>query len=189
MIRRRFADRNRLVRIGAIGLVLAGLLVAVAISTDGTLSRGVNGIAALVWMASTFALLLGLREGLRWLTKLALATGVTVILSVGIEPTSLATAMPGFALGGAAIAMICARPVAWALVVPGLWLPVHLLTAVLPAILAAANGGDPTVRTEPPPTTAIVPFLMILSAGVAGWLVGWVRSRRDEGQGFASAAR
>ncbi len=189
MMRRRLADQDRWVWVGAIGLVVAGLLVAAAIVTDGAPSRGINGIGALVWLASSVALLVGLRREPRYLVGVILATGVTVLLSFAVEPTSLATAVPGFALGGAAVAVATARPVAWALLVPGLWLPVHLLTAVLPAILRGGSGGDASVRTDPPPTSAIVPLLMIVSAGVAGWLVLQVRARRDGARGMASSPR
>ena len=189
MSRRQGGGRERAVKAGAIGLVLAGLVVAIAISTDGALSRGINGIGALVWLAATVALVVGLRDGSRWWPTLALAAAVTAILSFVVEPTSVVTAVPGFALGGAALAAISARPVAWALVVPALWLPVHLLTAVLPAILRAADGGEASVRTDPPPTAAIVPVMMILSAGAAGWLVSRIRAGRGDSRPVVSVPR
>ncbi len=173
-------------RIGAIGLVLSGLVVALAIVTDGAVSRGINGVGAMAWMLSLAALLLGVREGARWQTMLGLATLVTLVLSFGVEPTDIATAVPGFAIGGAVIALMSRRPVAWALMVPALWLPVHLLTAVVPAIVRSATGGEASVRTDPPPTAAVVPLLMILSAGVAGWLVGRWRERRSAGTPISS---
>ena len=169
---------ERMTRFGTVGLIVAGLVVALAILTGGAVSRAINGIGALIWMASLAALLLGVRDDTRWGTKLGLAALVTLVLSYGVEPTNIATAVPGFAIGGAAIAVVSSRPVVWALMVPALWLPVHLLTAVVPAIIRAASGGAASVRTDPPPTAAVVPLLMIVSAGVAGWLVGTIRERQ-----------
>ena len=168
-------------RIGAVGLILAGVVVALAIVTDGAISRGINGVGALIWMLSLAALLAGVRKETRWRTMLGLAALVTLVLSFGVEPTNVATAVPGFAIGGAAIALVARRPVVWALMVPALWLPVHLLTAVIPAIVRSAAGGEASVRTDPPPTAAVVPLLMIVSAVVAGWLAGRWRERRGAG--------
>jgi len=160
------------------GLIVAGLVVAVAIAIGGAFGRSINGVGALVWMASTVVLLLALRGEPRWSLTLALATLVTLVLSFVVEPTDIETAVPGFAIGGAAIALIARRSVAWAFVVPALWLPVHLLTAVIPAIIRASSGGEASVRTDPPPTAAVVPLTMILSAGIAGWAINWLRNRR-----------
>lgn len=179
---------ERSTRFGSVGLIVAGLVVALAIVTEGAVSRGINGVGALIWMASLAALLLGVRDGTRWGTKLGLAALVTLVLSFGVEPTNIATAVPGFAIGGAAIALVSRRPVVWALMVPALWLPVHLLTAVLPAIVRAANGGEASVRTDPPPTAAVVPLVMIISAGVAGWIVGTIRERQGSRSGVSSGS-
>lgn len=185
-VRRSVGSGDQLIRLGATGLIAAGVVVAVAIATDGTLSRGINGIGAMIWLASTALLVVGLREGSRWLSTLALALVVTVLLSFVVEPTNIATAVPGFAIGGAAVALISRRPVAWAFVVPALWLPVHLLTAVVPAIIRASTGGQASVRTDPPPTAAVVPLLMIVSAAVAGWLIGLLGDRRTERRNLPS---
>ena len=186
-IRASFRDRScaEWTRIGGIGLVVAGLVVALAIVTSGAVSRGINGVGAVIWMLSLAALLVGVRQEARWRTMLGLAAIVTLVLSFGVEPTNIATAVPGFAIGGAAIAFVSRRPVVWALMVPALWLPVHLLTAVVPAIVRSMNGGDASVRTDPPPTAAVVPLLMIVSAGAAGWLVGRWRERRGAAAGVA----
>lgn len=163
-------------------LIVAGLVVAVAILTGGAVGRSINGVGALIWMASTVVLLLALHGEPRWSLTLALATLVTLVLSYGVEPTDVGTAVPGFAIGGAAIALIARPSVAWAFVVPALWLPVHLLTAVIPAIIRASTGGEASVRTDPPPTAAVVPLTMILSAGIAGWAVSWLWNRRTTGR-------
>ena len=173
-------------RLGGAGLLVAGIVVAIAIATDGAVSRGINGVGALLWLGSTVLLLGALRGGARWWPTLGLAVAATVVLSFAVEPTSITSAVPGFAVGGAVVALVARRPVAWALTVPALWLPVHLLTAVLPAIIRASTGGEASVRTDPPPTAAVVPLLMIVAAGVAGWLVAWVRASRSGQSGAAS---
>ncbi|HEV2527938.1 MAG TPA: hypothetical protein VGT61_05755 [Thermomicrobiales bacterium] len=157
------------------GLVIAGLIVAVAISLDGTASRGVNGIGALAWIGSTAMLLIALRNDGMWIPRLVLSVGGAVALSFLVEPDRLLVAIPAFAVGGAIVAAIGARPVAWAMVVPGLWLPVHLLTAVVPAIVS--GGDDGGVRTDPPATEALVPLSMILGAALGGALVVVIRQR------------
>lgn len=174
---RRIARREWL---GVLGLIIAGIVVAIAILLDGASSRAVNGVGALLWLGSTAILVREVARGPRWWTVGALTLAVTVALSTLVEPTSLAAAVPGFAIGGLIVALIAPRPVGWAVLVAGLWLPVHLLTAVIPAIIRAASGGTAAVRTDPPPTAAIVPLAMILAAGAAGLAVGWRRSRRED---------
>ena len=165
-------DDGEKARLGGTGLVVAGVVVAIAIATDGAIARGINGVGALLWLGSTVLLLSALRGGARWWPTLGLAVAVTLVLSFLVEPTSISSAVPGFAVGGAVVAVVARQPVGWALTVPALWLPVHLLTAVLPAIIRASTGGEASVRTDPPPTAAVVPLLMIVAAGGAGWLVG-----------------
>jgi hypothetical protein len=69
-----------------------------------------------------------------------------------------------FAVAGA-LAVIAGgdRSGAWALLVPAIYLPAHLVIGIGRAI---ARGG--AMRTEPPPTAAIVPLAMLLAAAVAG---------------------
>ena len=178
LIRSMTPGRARQVRFGAAGLVAAGVIVSVAIATDGAVSRGINGVGAIVWLGSTVALMSGLRDSRRWSVSLALAAAVTLTLSFAVEPTNIATAVPGFAVGGAILALMARPAVAWAVVVPALWLPVHLLTAVVPAIIRASTGGEASVRTDPPPTAAVVPLLMVLSAAMAGGVIGVIRDRK-----------
>jgi hypothetical protein len=76
-------------------------------------------------------------------------------------------------LAGAVVVFAAAdRTGAWALLVPAIYLPVHLLIGIGRAILR--NGG---VRTDPPPTAAIVPLAMLLAAAAAGALAAAVVRR------------
>jgi hypothetical protein len=58
------------------------------------------------------------------------------------------------------------------LLVPAIYLPVHLFIGIGRAILR--DGG---VRTDPPPTAAIVPLAMLLAAAAAGALAAAVVRR------------
>ena len=95
-----------------------------------------------------------------------------------MNPTDWVWLCAAFALGGAIVAIAGKRPLPWAVVVPGLWLPVHLLTAVLPAIIS--GGSDGGVRADPPPTAAFVPLSMVVGAMFGGVLVRVVRGRLSE---------
>lgn len=167
-------------RMGVVGLIIAGVVVAIAILLEGAPSRAVNGVGALLWLGSTAILVRDVARGPRWWIAGAVTLAVTVALSTLVEPTSLAAAVPGFAIGGLIVALLTPRPLGWAVLVAGLWLPVHLLTAVAPAIIRATSGGSAAVRTDPPPTAAVVPLAMILAAGAAGLAVGSWRSRRAQ---------
>lgn len=173
--------------VGVVGLILAGVVVAIAILLDGAPSRAVNGVGALLWLGSTAIIVRDVARGPRWRVVGATTLAVTVALSTLVEPTSLAAAVPGFTIGGLIVALVAPRPLGWAILVAGLWLPVHLLTAVVPAIIRAASGGTAAVRTDPPPTAAIVPLAMVLTAGAAGLAVGWWRSRRGDAAPAAPA--
>ena len=95
------------------------------------------------------------------------------ILGALVRPGGLIEVVVWFALAGAVVVIAAADRVgAWALLVPAIYLPVHLLIGIGRAILR--NGG---VRTDPPPTAAIVPLAMLLAAAAAGALVAAVVRR------------
>jgi hypothetical protein len=153
-------------RIAAAGLLLAAVIVGLAIVVGGTTARLLNPIGAVLWVASGVFLAVSLpraqRHGLGWVA--ALAGGF--ILGALVRPASLVEVIVWFALAGA-VAVIAAgdRIGAWALLVPAIYLPVHLLIGIGRAILR--DGG---VRTDPPPTAAIVPLAMLVAAAAAGAL-------------------
>jgi hypothetical protein len=153
-------------RIAAAGLVLAGAVVGVAIVIGGAAARTLNGVGALLWLISAgllaFTLPLAQRRMAGWLA--AIVAGL--LLGGVIRPGTLAEAVIWFAVAGAAVALIASdRLGAWALLVPAIYLPVHLLIGIGRAIM---RGG--AVRTEPPPTPAILPLVMILAAAIGGAL-------------------
>jgi hypothetical protein len=160
-------------RMAAAGLILAAAIVGLAIVLGGTTARLLNPIGAVLWLLS--AVLLGVslppaqRQILGWAT--AIASGF--ILGALVRPSGIVEVVVWFALAGAVVVFAAADRVgAWALLVPAIYLPVHLLIGIGRAILR--NGG---VRTDPPPTAAIVPLAMLLAAAVAGALIAIVVRR------------
>jgi hypothetical protein len=151
-------------RIAAVGLLVAAAVVGVAIVAGGSAARALNPIGAILWLASGVLLALTLPEARRpaWGWAAALAGGF--ILGAVVRPGGLVEAIVAFAIAGALTAIVAGgRSGGWALLVPAIYLPVHLVIGIGRAMLR--NGG---VRTEPPPTAAIVPLAMILAALLAG---------------------
>jgi hypothetical protein len=160
-------------RVGAAGLVVAGALVGFAIWIGWPLSRTINPLAALLWVASGALLALRLprveRPGLGWIA--AVATGA--ILAAVVRPAGLGEAIAAFAIAGAVVAGAAGDRVgAWALLTPAVYLPVHLVIGIGRAI---ARGS--AMRTDPPSTAALVPLAMLLAAAAGGVLVAGLLRR------------
>lgn len=163
-------------------LCLAAVLVGVAIVWDGSGARLVNGVGGIVWLACGAAQVRALTyEPRRWLMGSSVLAA-TIILAVVVRPSDGGIAILGFGAAGAGIAFLATRStVAWAVLVPALWLPVHLAVAITKSVVREISGGAATIRTDPPPTTAAVPALMVLAAWGAATLVVYFRRnvRRD----------
>ena len=160
-------------RTAGAGLILAAAIVGLAIVVGGTTARVLNPIGAVLWLASGVFLAVSLpsvqREMLGWLA--AIAGGF--VLGALVRPSGVIEVVVWFALAGAVVVFAAAdRTGAWALLVPAIYLPVHLLIGIGRAILR--NGG---VRTDPPPTAAIVPLAMLLAAAAAGALAAAIVRR------------
>jgi hypothetical protein len=159
--------------IAAAGLGFAAILVGIAIALDGPVVRVVNGIGAVLWVASgvllAFSLPTAKRPPLGWL--LALASGL--LLGAVVRPATLAEAVVWFGIAGAVVALAAGdRLGAWALLVPAVYLPVHLAIGIGRAIL---RGG--AIRTDAPPTAEILPLAMILAAAAGGAIAAAVVRR------------
>lgn len=170
----RIVGTTTLERKASVTLAAATVIVGASIIADGDLARGLNGVAGLTWFASSAMFIMeGRKRGvtaLQWSGIVALTAAVAFV----IKPSDLALAIAGFAPAGFVAARIMnTSPVFWAKVVPALYLPLHIGTAVLKAAGRSALGMESSIRTEPPPTAAMVPAVM-LSAAIAG---GWVASR------------
>ena len=160
-------------RTAGAGLTLAAATVGLAIVVGGTTARLLNPIGAVLWLASGVFLAVSLasvqREMLGWVA--AIASGL--ILGALVRPSGLVEVVFWFMLAGVVVVFAAAdRTGAWALLVPAIYLPVHLLIGIGRAILR--NGG---VRTDPPPTAAFLPLAMLLAAAAAGALAAAIVRR------------
>ncbi|MFT4036584.1 MAG: hypothetical protein QM692_00280 [Thermomicrobiales bacterium] len=162
-------------QIGGIGLVVAGLIVALAIVLGGSAARALNGVGAIVWIGSGVLLALSLPRPQRP----ALAWGVALIagglLGAVVRPGEFPIAIASFALAGALIVGLGGdRTGGWALMAPAIYLPVHLIVGIGRAIMRGSE-----MRVAPPPTAALLPLSMVLAAGIAGLIVAAIlRSNR-----------
>jgi hypothetical protein len=159
----------------AAGLIVAAAIVGIAITAGGSTARTLNGVGAIVWIASGVVLALTLpgveRKGLGWLAVAAAG----LVLGGIVRPGTITEAIITFGIAGAVVVLAAGdRSGSWAFLVPAIYLPVHLLIGIGRALLRESG-----VRTDPPPTPAILPLVMILSAALAGSLVAaLLRSRR-----------
>ena len=160
---------SSLERIGTVTLAVATVIVGASIVTDGSVSKALNGVAGLTWFASSAMFILeGKRRGatgLQWIGIAALTAAVAFV----VKPSDIVLATIGFVPAGIAAAMIVKQePVFWAKLIPALYLPLHIGTALLKAVARNAMGNEASIRTEPPPTAAIVPAVMLGAAIVGG---------------------
>ena len=152
-------------RIGTGLLVVAIALVAGSIVLEGTVSRILNGLAGVTWIAAAVFLVMAARatrpEPRVWVAVAALTTIVAFV----VTPSDFLRAAIGFGVAGAAIALVAGNPeTLWARVVVGLYLPLHVGTAMVRAAWRGVTGGESSIRTDPPPTAALVPLVMLLAA-------------------------
>lgn len=152
-------------QIAVAGLIAAGLVVALAIVLGGSAARALNGVGALLWVASGVLLAISLprpdRLAFAWVT--AVIAGV--VLGAYIRPATFAVAIVGFAVAGAAVVLLGGdRTGGWALMAPAIYLPVHLAIGIGRALLRGAE-----MRVAPPPTAALLPLSMVVAALLAGW--------------------
>jgi hypothetical protein len=162
-------------RTAAAGLFLAAAIVGLAIVLGGTTARLLNPIGAVLWLVSAVLLGVSLPPAQRPMLGGAAAIAGGFILGALVRPSGLIEVIVWFALAGAIVVFAAADRIgAWALLVPAIYLPVHLLIGIGRAILG--NGG---VRTDPPPTAAIVPLAMLLGAAAAGALVATIVRRNQ----------
>lgn len=167
-------------------LLAAGTLVGVAIVLDGAPSRAVNGVAGILWFICAAVLTGAVLQERRGVLVVAAAVAVAFVLVLQVKPSDLVWAAAGFVAGGAIVAAVARDHVERAaLVLPALWLPIHLGVAIGRAIYRAVNDLPATVRADPPPTAALVPLTMVVAAYAGGFLVAELRSRGRLRRGIA----
>lgn len=160
-------------------LAAAAVLVGVAIVWDGAAAKAFNGIGGLVWVGCAIALATELRRDRSWRATGAVVLGLAILFAVVVRPSDGLIAAAGFGLGGALIASIArGSQTSWAVLLPAMWLPVHLAVAVGRASYRTLSGGESAIRTDPPPTAAVVPLLMVLAAWGGGWMAVYLKDQR-----------
>jgi hypothetical protein len=159
-------------------LVGSTAIVAASILSDGQVSKALNGVGGVVWFGA--AGILGVaasRTQASW-RQWAIAVGLTAVVAFVAKPTDLVNATAGLGIAGAIVAYFApGRPILWATLIPALYLPAHIGTAIVKAVGRSVLGMESSIRTDPPPTAAIVPFAMVAAAMAGGWLVAQLRQR------------
>lgn len=176
-------------KLGTIVLFAATVLVAVSILLDGTASRLINGAAGLAWfLAAGLLAIAAWRSSQRW-SHWLVAFALTGLVAFVVTPSDFLPAMIGFSLAGAVIAVVVRDDaVLWAKVVVGLYLPFHIGTAIAKAIYRGATGGEATLRTDPPPTAALVPLVMLVTAVACASVVKALLDRQTSTRDATSQA-
>ncbi|HWK79321.1 MAG TPA: hypothetical protein VNP95_01070 [Thermomicrobiales bacterium] len=171
-------NAERYEQLGTATLVTATGIVAASILADGQLAKALNGVGGLTWFASSALLVMAGRQSPKHRWQWAATIGLTAAVAFVIKPTDLTLATVGFGATGLAIGMAAkADPILWAKLIPGLYLPMHIGTAILKAVGRSALGMEASIRSEPPPTAAVVPFVMVVAAVAGGFLASALRER------------
>lgn len=167
--------RKNLIGYATALLIVCGIVVGAAVAVGGDIGRALNVIGGAGWLVAGTLLAVGLRRSPGHWRGFAVAAIAALGLSWFVSASEMIAAAIGFGVAGAIVgAVTTERRSAWALLVPALWLPLHVGTA----IARAALEGDARVRTDPPPTAVLVPLVMILAAWGCGLLVEWIVARR-----------
>ena len=165
---------------GTVALVGATVLVGAAIEIDGTTGRMLNGTGGIVWFGSAGVLAWAASRTSESPRLWLAAIGLTAIVAFVAKPTDLVYAAIGLGISGAVIASLARhRPLLWATLIPALYLPAHIGTAIVKAVGRNVLGMESSIRSEPPPTASIVPFVMVAAAIAGGWIVQRLRQDRD----------
>lgn len=160
-------------------LLAASLLVGLAIATSGAASKAINGAGGLLWLAAAASLAIRLRQSSEWRKLAPFSFALTLTLVLLVKPTDFFWAAAGFLIAGMLLSLAARqRWIEWAGFLAAIWLPTHLLVAVARVIERSIRDVPAHVRTDPPPTAALVPFAMVCFALAGAWLVELFRSRR-----------
>ncbi|MFM9105776.1 MAG: hypothetical protein ACKOWF_03665 [Chloroflexota bacterium] len=163
-------------------LVAASLVVAAAILlAGGEAGRALSGIGGALWIAAAVWMLAGLRNEPRRAPVALVALAGAAVMAVIVRPGTYLEAIVGFGLAGAAVG-VAAGPSAlrWAMLPAALYFPLHIAVAIGRVI---ASGGERAVRTDPPPTAALVQVAMVAAAAAGGWLAWKALSGRESAGG------
>lgn len=175
----KWRDRVWLEQMGSLLLLAAGIVVGFAIAADGAIARSLNGVAGIAWIAAAVMLVRSQKGRPAFGPRLIGVIGLGAFLVLVLKPSNLLWALVGFGAAGAIIALALPKAgIVWAKILAALWLPEHLGIAVIKAVVRELRDQPARVRTDPPPTAALVPLAMILAAWGAALLVERIRARR-----------
>ena len=162
---------RRLRDIGIVVLLVGALLVGGAIVMDGDASRIVNGVGGVLWFSATVLLtFVAVRHRPQAWVWIVLAV-LTVSVAFVVKPSAWLPTLVGFVPAGVVMGWLAPRPkLLWSALVPAWYLPAHIGTAVLMSAMRSVMGREAALRTDPPPTAAFVPLLMVVCALVGGML-------------------
>lgn len=164
-------------------LVLAAVIIGVAISIDGDARRIVNGIGGIVWLIAGYLIVTRAVSAGVSVKQVFQVAFVILILSYLIRPTDPLWAVIGFGWGGVIVGFngqnLGSKMGA---MLGALWLPAHLLLAVIRAVVRNVSDEPPALRSDPPPTAAVVPLIMVVAAWLFAALAADWRNSRDEAQ-------
>ena len=164
---------EQLQRYGTTALVGSTVVVGAAIAIDGQVGRILNGTGGLIWFGAAGLLAWAASKTGEGSTRWIAAIGLTAAVAFVAKPTDLVNATLGLGIAGAVIAsLVRERQILWATLIPALYLPAHIGTAILKAIGRNIFGMESSIRSEPPPTATVVPFVMLPQLSRA---VGWYR--------------
>jgi hypothetical protein len=106
---------------------------------------------------------------------------VVIAVAFVVKPSAIVPAMIGFVPAGFVLSALAPRAkLLWAALVPAWYLPAHIGTAVLKSAANSMLGNDAGLRTDPPPTAAIVPLVIIGCALGGGAIARHLLDRRSE---------
>jgi hypothetical protein len=116
------------------------------------------------------------RQVTPWIVVICL----TAVVAFIVRPSDLLLAAVGFGGAGLIVGSLAQNhELLWVKLVPALYLPFHIGTALLRALVRAMTGTEASIRSEPPPTAAIVPLTMVVAALAGGYVAVSIKARRS----------
>ena len=173
-------------------LMVAAGFVGIAIALDSEVGRAMNGIGGLLWLGGAGLLLADARRSPLGARTWAVVGLAVVALSSLLSPRDLGSAFVGFFVGGWAVMLLSRRGkgrLAAVGLLPALWLPTHLAVAAVRALYRAIADQPAGIRTDPPPTAALVPLAMVVMAFLGGQVGGYLTDRRQVGLAVSPPGR
>jgi hypothetical protein len=164
-------------------LVAAAVVVGIAIGMNEDSRRVVNGVGGLLWMVGGFLIITrSIAAGVTW-RQIGLVLAVILVLSYLVRPTDPVWAIIGFGWGGVVVGYAGgAFGSRLGAMLGALWLPAHLLMAVVRAGIRELRDQPAALRSDPPPTAVVVPLVMVLAAWLFAALAAEWRTGREDGR-------